>query len=678
MVNSVTSQVVLDGSRHAVIKFEGVLDSSDMALTVVVDPATLQGMRNNIGQKASNVRILRIWHNVEDGLSLDLFWQADVNTRISGFSGRGSPSYQRFQGLRNNGGAGSSGRILASSRGWSGIKSFSLIVEVEKVDSSLPASGFILNQLSTPTAFAASPRRINRDYYGASMRVLRSLDNLELDIPFLPSGNLNVFALTNHLSAENFFLWSEDFTNAAWLKSFSAGASIQIIPSTGLSPAGTVGGSTITINRTLTTQAAFVLQRYVMTAGIKCGAVWLQAATSADVGRIIDVWGYSLGFTYRSSHTLTAEWKQYTSPPTSFPGGNFETLTFGYLDNGSSSPDTGQTTFNAWGAQVNTVSLLDYCKTTTAATVSGMNLYISSSVPITQTNTLAAGVYTSSVTGAGSLIIAAGTAVGTGFGTASAGVPVTFTITTAGTITSTVVPTLDTMQLARGSTVGTYIATTTVPLEIGSGFVTVWYDQSGNARDAKPPVAANQPRIANLGLIDRSTVSPSRPALRLDGIAQTLRISALPLPTFLTLSAVGQFAIFGANPILFEHGFNVNSSPGFYLFGNTNSMWAVNRGAINAGVGLVNWMGTSPVQVDFTYDETGVVRKNGAIVSNGSINGSPLSNSEVIAPFHIGSRAGNSFFGSGLLEEFILFSSVLSFSDRITLATNQKLYYGTP
>ena len=36
-----------------------------------------------------------------------------------------------------------------------------------------------------------------------------------------------------------------------------------------------------------------------------------------------------------------------------------------------------------------------------------------------------------------------------------------------------------------------------------SGFVATWYDQSGNARNATQATAANQPRIANLGVIDR-------------------------------------------------------------------------------------------------------------------------------------------------------------------------------
>jgi hypothetical protein len=36
-----------------------------------------------------------------------------------------------------------------------------------------------------------------------------------------------------------------------------------------------------------------------------------------------------------------------------------------------------------------------------------------------------------------------------------------------------------------------------------SGFVTTWYDQSGNARNATQTTAANQPRVVNAGTVDR-------------------------------------------------------------------------------------------------------------------------------------------------------------------------------
>ena len=42
-----------------------------------------------------------------------------------------------------------------------------------------------------------------------------------------------------------------------------------------------------------------------------------------------------------------------------------------------------------------------------------------------------------------------------------------------------------------------------------SGYVTTWYDQSGNARNATQTTAANQPRIVNVGVIDIKNGKPS-------------------------------------------------------------------------------------------------------------------------------------------------------------------------
>lgn len=54
---------------------------------------------------------------------------------------------------------------------------------------------------------------------------------------------------------------------------------------------------------------------------------------------------------------------------------------------------------------------------------------------------------------------------------------------------------------------------------VNSGFVTTWYDQSGNGHDSVQITAANQPRIVNAGVLETlSGIGPSRPAIYFDGI----------------------------------------------------------------------------------------------------------------------------------------------------------------
>jgi hypothetical protein len=80
----------------------------------------------------------------------------------------------------------------------------------------------------------------------------------------------------------------------------------------------------------------------------------------------------------------------------------------------------------------------------------------------------------------------------------------------------------------------------------GNGFITTWYDQSGNANNATQATAANQPRIVNAGVID---VVNGKPAVLGDGVNDTLRNTTLSLtnPTsiFTVVDKIGTSGNFG-------------------------------------------------------------------------------------------------------------------------------------
>lgn len=136
MAGNVTSiQVLVDGPRNCVVKFEGILDTSDLSSTDVVDPAARSAMTTN-GTKATTFRIKKITHNIEDGLAVNLFWDATTPVRIESLTGRGNAKYGEFGGLINNAGAtGFTGKITATTQGWSASStlSFSVILELIKV-----------------------------------------------------------------------------------------------------------------------------------------------------------------------------------------------------------------------------------------------------------------------------------------------------------------------------------------------------------------------------------------------------------------------------------------------------------------------------------------------------------------------------------------------------------------
>jgi hypothetical protein len=66
-----------------------------------------------------------------------------------------------------------------------------------------------------------------------------------------------------------------------------------------------------------------------------------------------------------------------------------------------------------------------------------------------------------------------------------------------------------------------------------SGFVTTWYDQSGNARNAIQNTAANQPRVVNAGNVERQN---GKPSVFLDG-TDRMTLTDFALPTSSIFSA---------------------------------------------------------------------------------------------------------------------------------------------
>lgn len=145
MANVTSLQILEDGPRYTVVKFEGILDSADLSSTTVLDPAAQSPMDTAFGTLASKYRIDHIIHNIEDGLAVNLYWDASTPIRIEELTGRGKQNHSFYGGLKNNAGtyastgiftpaAGFTGKITAITQGWSAgaVLSFSLILTCVK------------------------------------------------------------------------------------------------------------------------------------------------------------------------------------------------------------------------------------------------------------------------------------------------------------------------------------------------------------------------------------------------------------------------------------------------------------------------------------------------------------------------------------------------------------------
>jgi hypothetical protein len=87
----------------------------------------------------------------------------------------------------------------------------------------------------------------------------------------------------------------------------------------------------------------------------------------------------------------------------------------------------------------------------------------------------------------------------------------------------------------------------------GDGFISTWYDQSGNGRDAVQTILARQPRIVNAGVVD---LANTRPTLTLSGnqnmITPLTNAQALGMDKEIGTVEIGKladFAIIDQNPL---------------------------------------------------------------------------------------------------------------------------------
>ena len=135
MANSVQIQTLVDSERNLVVKLVGILDTSNVSLATLIDPALVASV-NSTGlnsQKPTKVAIKKVTYDVEDGLAVNLYWDATADVPIWRFVGRGFVMGEQVGFLQNNAGTGVNGKVLYDTDGYSsGSLSFSLLIECIK------------------------------------------------------------------------------------------------------------------------------------------------------------------------------------------------------------------------------------------------------------------------------------------------------------------------------------------------------------------------------------------------------------------------------------------------------------------------------------------------------------------------------------------------------------------
>lgn len=213
----------------------------------------------------------------------------------------------------------------------------------------------------------------------------------------------------------------------------------------------------------------------------------------------------------------------------------------------------------------------------------------------------------------------------------------------------------------------------------GNGFVTTWYDQSGNTNNATETTGTAQPQIVSNGSVIYDSVQ-NIAGLRFDGIGQQLGV---PDNATLDLNQHSFFAVLSAftggntGNVPFAKRSSAEYSYDFAISRATgNSFYGINSNVNRPSV-IFNFIGAGSVLHYGNYDQINISLAYNSTSTVNVASVDAVTNSSV--PFFIG-RRGAGFNTSdtghflGLITELILYSSEQS-ANRAAIETNINNYY---
>jgi hypothetical protein len=196
----------------------------------------------------------------------------------------------------------------------------------------------------------------------------------------------------------------------------------------------------------------------------------------------------------------------------------------------------------------------------------------------------------------------------------------------------------------------------------GNGFITTWYDQSGNGNNSTQSTAANQPRIINAGVVD---LVNSKPALTLDGSNDALTLgSTITVNTNNYQSTVAKRSASSQNLVPLAHSATLR-----YLSGilNDNKYYFIGD---STGYTTTNSTYTTATQILLTQYKASSTRKT---FVNQSDLATTLTTLTCLAEINnIGRYAGN--YTNGNLQEVIFYNSDQS-TNRTGIESNINTFY---
>jgi PKD repeat protein len=199
---------------------------------------------------------------------------------------------------------------------------------------------------------------------------------------------------------------------------------------------------------------------------------------------------------------------------------------------------------------------------------------------------------------------------------------------------------------------------------VGDGFVTTWYDQSGNGNNAVQATSANQPQIVRGGTI---ITDNGKPCMLFDGINDSMQ------SLFAIGTAMTRFFVFNHRSaqnnqhIMLDNGAVQDAA--YLLFSSTNTL-RIFGGLSIFYSGLV-FNNNQNLSYNLFDGVNGALNINGQTPTTGALSGLTFNG------VTIGRRGGafQQFFANMTVQELIIYPSNQS-ANRVSIETNINGYYG--
>ena len=223
------------------------------------------------------------------------------------------------------------------------------------------------------------------------------------------------------------------------------------------------------------------------------------------------------------------------------------------------------------------------------------------------------------------------------------------------------------IQVNEGSVVQNYIRTLDKAIDVGNGYLTKIYDQSGNARDMSQATAANQPRIVFHGTGEKIN---GKAAFTTDGATQQLTSTAFDLKQPFTRCGALQFTTI---PSGVKGIFSDAAANGATLRVTVAGLLRMTTSNTDLHLKTGIAAGDKAVTVEI-YNSTATMGSY-----NRTVVATPVASKLPDIPItqtRIGQDAGG--YANVVVGEMIIFPQALSHSDRRTWEATAKQYWSTP